>query len=226
MDPAAIILYQHAAPVGFAAFPQCPPISTTRRNSSTRSPTRSLPRPSVEEEPPLWKSPRIAKLGDNSSDVFLLAARYARTPRRRDSGEVPSPVKGAARVCFFFFLPSSPGSSIPPGPDFFIRTIFGKIVSRSRSAVDYPKKFPPDHPETAGLAAWRVADEDPGFLSLSGIPRSFMRGIIVGNIDIAARWRRFNRKSDYTVNEPRLNAEEFSRTFMRHTKTSTRGIVE
>lgn len=46
VDPAAIILYQHAEPVGFAAFPG-PSDNTTRR--SNRSPTRSLPRPPLSE---------------------------------------------------------------------------------------------------------------------------------------------------------------------------------
>lgn len=132
VDPAVIILYQYAAPVGFAAFPG-PSDNTTRR--SNRSPTRSLPRP------PLSREENAAVEEQPSPPTFLFLPR--------DTGDSAGSASAGERcressVCFSFL--SSSGSTIPPGPGFFIRTILAKLrppeVPLALSPIEERRWFP------------------------------------------------------------------------------------
>lgn len=149
MDPTAIILYQHVAPVGFAAFPG-PSDNTTRR--SNRSPTRSFPRPPLREREPVVEESSDSRTGDISSDVLLLAAGYEDAVGR-NSESVPTGERCRERVCLVFL--SSSGSPIPPGPDFFIRTILTKCSSIKEHRW-FPEEVPADHPEKATRQSWSL----------------------------------------------------------------------
>lgn len=143
---------------------QCPPI--TPRGGAAVLQRGHFRVPSSRESPPVEERSPEYRTGDVSSDVLLLAARYEDAGRRR-TRETREVVKGAARVCLFFF--SSSGSSIPPGPGF---SSSGRLwrsrcaKHRSRSLIKerwFPEKISAivQKRRYASLGAWQLANRDP-----------------------------------------------------------------